>query len=188
MPPLLTVSQCSFRFSLQRFLLLLYHGNRIVVFFCAAICSSLGRLKKLNPTNNIPIRTRPVMVFLSILILITNYINYKLPVVYHVSLAVHRCFFVFDGSFHKCNEQRMRVQYRTAIFRMELCTDKPFQSRDFNDFYQIRFRVDTYTFHAGSFISVFIIIVELIAMAVTFLNMFLSVSLICFRTFCNTHS
>lgn len=108
MPPLLTVSQCSFRFSLQRFLLLLYHGNRIVVFFCAAICSSLGRLKKLNPTNNIPIRTRPVMVFLSILILITNYINYKLPVVYHVSLAVHRCFFVFDGSFHKCNEQRMR--------------------------------------------------------------------------------
>ena len=59
------------------------------------------------------------MVFLSILILITNYINYKLPVVYHVSLAVHRCFFVFDGSFHKCNEQRMRVQYRTTIFRME---------------------------------------------------------------------
>ena len=26
----LTVSQCSFRFSLQRFLLLLYHGNRTV--------------------------------------------------------------------------------------------------------------------------------------------------------------
>ena len=123
------------------------------------------------------------MVFLSILILITNYINYKLPVVYHVSLVVHRCFFVFDGSLHECHEQRMRVQYRTAIFRMELCTDKPFQSLDFNDFYQIRFRVDTYTFHAGSFILVFIIIVELIAMTVTFLNVFLTISLICFLTF-----
>lgn len=73
MPPLLTVSQCSFRFSLQRFLLLLYHGNRIVVFLRSYLFLA-WTAQKLNPTNNIPIRTRPVMVFLSIL----SYFNYKL--------------------------------------------------------------------------------------------------------------
>jgi hypothetical protein len=44
------------------------------------------------------------MVFLSILILITNY----------------KLLFVFDSSFHKRHEQWMRVQYRTAVFRMKL--------------------------------------------------------------------
>ena len=79
----------------------------------------LGRLRKLNPTNNIPIKTRPVMVFLSILILITNY----------------KLLFVFDSSFHKRHEQRMRVQYRTAVFRMKLSTDIPLQSRNLYDFH-----------------------------------------------------
>ena len=48
---------------------------------------------------------------------------------------------VLDGCLHESHKQRMRVQYRTAVFRMELSTDKPFQCRNLYDFHQVRFGV-----------------------------------------------
>ena len=45
------------------------------------------------------------------------------------------------------------------------------RDRDLNDFHQIRFGVDTHAFHPGSFVLSLIVIIELIAMAVTFLKM-----------------
>lgn len=88
-----------------------------------------------------------------------------------------------DGCLDERQEQRMWFQYRTAVFRMELSADKPLQCRDLNDFHQIRFGVDTHAFHTGSFVLSLIVIVELIAMAVTFLNMFFTISKVCFRSF-----
>ena len=45
------------------------------------------------------------------------------------------------------------------------------------------FGIDTYTFHTGSFVLFLVVIIELVTVTVAFLNMFLSVCLICFRAF-----
>lgn len=72
----------------------------------------------------------------------------------------------------------MWLQYCTAVFRMELSTDEPFQGRNFNDFHQIRIRIDSDTLHAGIFKLCLETVVEFITMAMTFLNMSLLISLI----------
>ena len=74
----------------------------------------------------------------------------------------------------------MWIQYRTTIFRMELSSHIPLQCWDFYNFYQIGFRINTYTLHTGIFILSFEIIVEFITVTMTFLNMLFSISFECF--------
>ena len=72
----------------------------------------------------------------------------------------------------------MWFQYCTAVFRMELSTDEPFQGRNFDNFYQIRIRIDTYTLHTGIFKFSLEVVVEFIAVTVTFLNVCVLICLI----------
>ena len=87
-----------------------------------------------------------------------KFLNNKLSIV-NCQLSI---LLVLDGCLHESHKQRMRVQYRTAVFRMELSADKPLQCRDLNDFHQIRFGVDTHAFHTGSFVLSLIVIVDVI--------------------------
>ena len=75
----------------------------------------------------------------------------------------------------------MRFQYGTAVFRVELRADEPAQGRNLDDFHQVRFGIDTHAFHACLFEFGFVVIVELVAVAVAFLDMFGSVRLINLR-------
>ena len=61
------------------------------------------------------------------------------------------------------------MQYRRGVFRMELRTDIPTLIGDLNNLHKVRGRVDTHTLHALRLIFRLIGIVELIAMAMTFL-------------------
>ena len=70
------------------------------------------------------------------------------------------------------------MEYRTAVFRMELRTYEPFQCRYLDYFDQTGFRVDARAFHAGCFIFILKIIVELITVAVAFLYVFGLVGLV----------
>ena len=63
------------------------------------------------------------------------------------------------------------MQYRTAVFGMELGTDKPLQCGYFDNFYQIRFGVYTHTLHACCFVGLLEAVVEFVAVAVTLLDM-----------------
>ena len=83
-----------------------------------------------------------------------------------------------DSCLDEGQEQRMWFQYRTAVFRMELCTDKPFQGRDFHDFHQVGFRIDTYALHARLFEFFLVAVVEFVTVTVTFLDVFTLVSFI----------
>ena len=83
-----------------------------------------------------------------------------------------------DSCLDEGQEQRMWFQYRAAVFRMELCTDKPFQGRDFHDFHQVGFRIDTYALHTRLFEFFLVAVVEFVTVAVTFLDVFTLVSLI----------
>ena len=53
---------------------------------------------------------------------------------------------------------------------MELHSDEPSQGRNLNNLHQVRFGVDTDTLHTSFLKFLFVVIVEFIAMAVTFLN------------------
>ena len=66
----------------------------------------------------------------------------------------------------------MRVQYGTAVFGVELGSDKPFQGGYLYYLHQVRFRIDARTLHAGRFILCLICVVELIAVAVALLYVF----------------
>ena len=66
---------------------------------------------------------------------------------------------------------------------MELYSDEPFVSRNLDDFAQSAFRVDTGGDHTSFFIILPVFAVELIPVAVSLLNFFLSVSFISFGTF-----
>lgn len=41
---------------------------------------------------------------------------------------------VLRDSFDEVEEERMWIQHGAGIFRMELCTDVPFEFRNFDDF------------------------------------------------------
>ena len=77
----------------------------------------------------------------------------------------------------------MRVQYGTAVFGVELGSDKPFQGGYLYYLHQVRFRIDARTLHAGCFILCLICVVELIAVAVALLYVFRAIGLVCFAAF-----
>ena len=56
---------------------------------------------------------------------------------------------------------------------MILCTDIPFQSWYFNDFYQVALWVASHAHHAVLLVFLLELIVEFVAMAMTFLNVLL---------------
>ena len=77
----------------------------------------------------------------------------------------------------------MRVQYGTAVFGVELGSDKPFQGGYLYYLHQVRFRIDARTLHAGRFILCLICVVELIAVAVALLYVFRAIGLVGFAAF-----
>ena len=74
----------------------------------------------------------------------------------------------------------MRVQYGTAVFGVELGSDKPFQGGYLYYLHQVRFRIDARTLHAGRFILCLICVVELIAVTVALLYVFRAIGLVGF--------
>ena len=64
----------------------------------------------------------------------------------------------------------MWFQHRTLVFRMILCTYVPLQAWDFYDFYQVALRVSAYAHHAVLLEFLLELVVELIAVAMAFLN------------------
>ena len=93
--------------------------------------------------------------------------------------AVVTAFFVLYASFHEAHEQRMRLQYRAAVLGMELCAYVPFQVGYLYDFHQVALGVEAHTLHSMCFVFLYIFIVKLVAVAVTFVNLFLAVVLCC---------
>lgn len=79
----------------------------------------------------------------------------------------------------------MRIKHCATVFRMELSTNVPFQCWNFHNLNQIRFRIDSYTFHAVVFKLLAVVIVKFITMAMAFLYVFLFVSLIGFGILIN---
>ena len=79
----------------------------------------------------------------------------------------------------------MRIKHCATVFRMELSTNVPFQCWNFHNLNQIRFRIDSYTFHAVVFKLLTVVIVKFITMAMAFLYVFLFVSLIGFGILIN---
>lgn len=96
--------------------------------------------------------------------------------------------FIINSGFHKAHEKWVRINYRTVVFRMELNTNEPFQRRNFYHFHQTGFRILACTFHAGFFKLFAILAVEFETVAVTFLDMFFSISLIGFGTLSSGYS
>ena len=64
----------------------------------------------------------------------------------------------------------MWIEHSRRILRMELSADIPFLLRDLNYLYQVGCRVDTYTLHAVILELLLVLVVELIAMAMTLLD------------------
>ena len=75
------------------------------------------------------------------------------------------------------------MQYRTAVFGMELGTDKPLQCGNLNNFHQVRFGVYTHTLHTCCFVGILEAVVELVAVTVTFLDMLGTICLVCLAAF-----
>ena len=77
----------------------------------------------------------------------------------------------------------MRMEHGAAVFRMELRTYIPAESGNFYDFNQVGLRIDARTLHAGSFVFGLVLIVELVAVAVAFLDVLSAESFLGFASF-----
>lgn len=100
-----------------------------------------------------------------------------------VCLIFLAIFVIFDGSLYKRYEQRVRMEHGTAVFRMELSADIPAEGWDFYNFHQVGFGIDTCTLHASCFIFGLIKVVEFVAVAMAFLNVFGAIGFIGFASF-----
>ena len=65
----------------------------------------------------------------------------------------------------------MRMKHRGGILGMELSADEPAMVRNFDNLNQAALRVRPYALHAVFLVFVLIMVVELIAVAVTFANL-----------------
>ena len=72
----------------------------------------------------------------------------------------------------------MRMEHRAAVFGMELRADVPAQGGYLDDFHQVGLRIDARTLHAGCLVLGLVVVVELIAVAVTLLDVLRAVSLV----------
>src|ERR1035437_10179538 len=77
---------------------------------------------------------------------------------------------IIYGCFHQSFEQRMWISHSTFIFRVKLYTYKPGMSCEFDNLNKIILRVNTYSHHAGIFISLQILVIKLITVTMTFFN------------------
>ena len=84
-------------------------------------------------------------------------------------------FLVVDCSFYKVDEERMRVEHCALVLGMELCSDVPFECWNLHNLYEITLWIGSHTLHSVSLILLDIVVVKLIAVAVTLLNMFILV-------------
>ena len=64
------------------------------------------------------------------------------------------------------------------VFRMELSAEIPFFVAEFHYFHQLGVGIDAHAFHAGSFKSFLVVVVEFKAVAMSFLNMLVLVGAI----------
>ena len=77
----------------------------------------------------------------------------------------------------------MWINHCAAVLRMKLHPHEPFVIFKFYYFHQIRFFVKAATDHSGIFKFIFILIVELEPVTVTFADIFFSIYLIRFASF-----
>ena len=69
----------------------------------------------------------------------------------------------------------MRMEYGTAVFRVELRPHVPPMGGYFHNLNQATLGICTYTLHAGILIPILVFAVELVAVAMTFAYGFLSI-------------
>src|SRR5450759_2051486 len=79
----------------------------------------------------------------------------------------------------------MRIYNSTAVFRMELDSDKPLMVRYFDDLYQTRFRIDSNWYHTMAFKIIIVFIVEFIPVSVSLYNFGFLICLESFGVFIN---
>lgn len=85
----------------------------------------------------------------------------------------------FYASFDKADKERMRFNYRTAVFGMELNSDEPNMISDFDNLYKIGIGIDADRHHTMTPEFVEKLIIELISVPVAFNNFSDSISLVC---------
>ena len=83
---------------------------------------------------------------------------------------------VFDSRFHEAQEKRVRVDDRTVVFRVVLHAHKPLQARNLDNLNQVRFRILARTHHAGGLELALILVVELETVAMTLLDVLLTIA------------
>ena len=69
----------------------------------------------------------------------------------------------------------MRFQHCALVLGMELSADEPFQSWYFHYLDEVAFRVSSHALHTVTFVFGYVTVVELVAVAVTFLYVVLFV-------------
>ena len=73
----------------------------------------------------------------------------------------------------------MWIEYCAAVFGVKLYADKPFVFRQFNDFYQIGFGIDSGTDNAVFFVECFVFVIKFKTVAVAFADSFFAVNGFC---------
>ena len=102
------------------------------------------------------------MLFLFIIIFVLVY-----------SLVERRLFLVGDSCLYEVNEEWVWLQYRALVLWVILCSDVPLQAWYLHNLHQVAFWVATHAHHAMLLKLLLELVVELIAMAVTLLDVLL---------------
>ena len=89
-------------------------------------------------------------------------------------MSIH-CRLGLDAGFDEVEEKRMGVENRRGVFRMELGADEPRVVGQFNHFDKVACGVGADTLHAVAFEVGKIMVVEFVSVAMTLLDVGLSV-------------